>query len=157
MFIVLSGPYALRCRARLTSNVMPRKQLMRTSSTVFVALAVLASNGALASPLPPAAKAEVSALLARLESSGCKFNRNGTWHTSQEARSHLQSKLEYLERKAQAATAEAFIELAATSSSTTGKAYLVQCQGEQPIPSAAWLSTQLAAIRKQAGPVPGTK
>ena len=135
-------------------GVAPRRRHVRRPLTAF--LLMLAGVGALATPLPPVAKAEVSALLAKLERSGCKFNRNGSWYTSQEARAHLQGKLDYVERKAQATTAEAFIELAATSSSVSGKAYLVQCPGEPPVPSATWLAGQLAAIRQQSGAVPRT-
>lgn len=107
-----------------------------------------------AEPLPPAARAEVTALLARLEGSGCSFNRNATWHNSRDARRHLERKLEYVEKNAKATSAEAFIALAATSSSSSGKPYQVQCPGEQAVPSAAWLGSQLAALRKSAGGQP---
>lgn len=43
------------------------------------------------------AQREVSALLAFVENSGCSFVRNGSEHSPQEARAHLQKKLEYLE------------------------------------------------------------
>ncbi|WP_428003867.1 DUF5329 family protein [Acidovorax sp.] len=33
-------------------------------------------------------------MLTHLESSGCKFNRNAAWYSGQEARRHLQRKLE---------------------------------------------------------------
>lgn len=119
------------------------------SCTVWL-LGVLAAPAG-AAPLPAAAQSEVQALLVRLEASGCRFNRNGTWHSSAEARAHLQSKLDHLEKKAQIASAEAFIDMAASSSSVTGKAYMVQCQDKPMVTSAAWLAAQLAMLRKQAG------
>jgi len=98
--------------------------------------------------LPTTARAEVTAVLARLEASGCQFNRNGTWHSGAEAKSHLQSKLEYLEKKAAPKSAEEFIDLAATRSSISGSAYQVKCGGEPSVPSAAWLMFQLQEVRR---------
>jgi hypothetical protein len=105
---------------------------------------VLTAHG---EPLPPTAKSEVAAVLARLEASGCQFNRNGTWHSGAEARSHLQSKLEYLESKGAPKSAEEFIDLAATKSSFTGTPYQVKCGAEASIPSAVWLKLQLQEVR----------
>lgn len=120
---------------------------MRTSS-VLLALLFLTPSTGYAEPLAPAVKAEVRTLLTRLESSGCKFNRNGTWYSGREARGHLQRKLEQVEEQAKVPTTEAFIEMAASKSSMTGKPYLVQCPGEKSVASAWWLATQLTAVRK---------
>lgn len=120
---------------------------LRTATLALLLMAGLTS--AHAEPLPPAVKAEIHALLGQLEASGCQFNRNGTWYTSQEARSHLERKLDYVEKKAKAPTTEAFIELAASTSSMSGKPYLVQCQGTAAVPSAQWLGSKLAALRKR--------
>ena len=35
--------------------------------------------------------------MSRLEASGCEFNRNGSWYTPTEAKSHLLRELKYLE------------------------------------------------------------
>lgn len=107
---------------------------------------------AAAAPLPPAARAEIDGLLSRLETSACEFNRNGTWHTAAEAKSHLLRKLKYLEDRSAVASAEQFIERAASGSSTTGQPYLVKCGNGAPVPSATWLLAQLQAIRSSAGP-----
>lgn len=80
--------------------------LMRLVLTSLLALASVAN----AAPLPATARAEVDALLTRLQSSGCQFNRNGSWHAGAEARAHLLKKLDYLERKNLVQTAEQFIE-----------------------------------------------
>ena len=109
---------------------------------------MLASTAALAEPLPPAAKAEVTAVLNRLEASGCEFNRNDRWHSAAQARAHLQRKLDHVESKAAVKTAEGFIYLAASKSSVTGVAYQVRCRGQAPEASAAWLLKQLAELRR---------
>jgi hypothetical protein len=44
-----------------------------------------------AAPLSPAVSNEIDDLMSRLEASGCEFNRNGSWHTATEAKSHLLS------------------------------------------------------------------
>jgi hypothetical protein len=85
--------------------------------------------------------------MSKLEASGCEFNRNGSWYTSAEAKSHLLRKLNYLEERTSVQTAEQFIELAASSSSTTGQPYLVKCGNGAPVESGAWLFSQLQAMR----------
>ncbi|MFG6414411.1 DUF5329 family protein [Roseateles sp. DC23W] len=100
-----------------------------------------------AAPLPPAARAEVDALLARLQSSGCEFNRNGSWHSGADAKSHLLKKLDYLEGKDLVKTAEQFIASGASGSSMSGKPYLVRCAGKAPVESAQWLTAELQQLR----------
>jgi hypothetical protein len=118
------------------------------------ALATGAPAGVLAAPAPPAVRAEIDALLARLAASGCEFERNGRWHDAAEARSHLQRKLDHVERRGTLRSTEQFIELAATSSSTSGRAYQVRCGGNA-VPSANWLARELAALRA-ARPAPAS-
>jgi len=120
--------------------------------TVTILLLGLASLGTNAAPLPPAARAEVDALLARLQSSGCEFNRNGSWHAGAEAKAHLLKKLDVLERKDLVQTTEQFIERGASSSSMSGKAYLVRCAGKAPVESAQWLKAELQRLRAAPSP-----
>ena len=110
-------------------------------------LSVSFAAASVAAPLAPAARAEIDGLLSRLESSACAFNRNGTWHTSAEAKSHLLRKLKYLEDRGLVATAEQFIERAASSSSTTGQPYLVRCGNGVPVSSGTWMLSQLQIMR----------
>lgn len=117
---------------------------MRTPLALLLAFAAAA---ALANPLPPAARAEVDALLSRLQASGCEFNRNGSWYAGAEARAHLLKKLDYLEGKDMVKTAEQFIERGASASSSSGKAYLVRCAGKAPVESAHWLKAELQLLR----------
>ncbi len=100
-----------------------------------------------ATPLSPTARAEVDALLTRLQASGCEFNRNGTWYPGAEARAHLQKKLEVLEGKGLVQTAEQFVDRGASSSSMSGKPYLVRCAGKAPVESAQWLKAELQQVR----------
>ena len=100
-----------------------------------------------AASLSPAAKAEIDALLSRLEASSCTFNRNGTWYPASEAKSHLLRKLKYLEDRGMVQSAEQFIERAASSSSTTGRPYLVKCGSGAPVQSGTWLRSQLDVMR----------
>ncbi len=114
--------------------------------TLFAFLAFV-STAAVAAPLPPAARAEVDALMTRLQSSGCEFNRNGSWYAGAEAKAHLLKKLDYLEGKDMVATAEQFIDKGASTSSTSGKAYLVRCAGKAPVESGTWLKAELQQMR----------
>jgi hypothetical protein len=111
-----------------------------------VLLLLLAPLAAVPKELPPAARAEVLTLLSRLESSGCQFSRNDAWYAASEARTHLLRKLEYLEKNGSPASAEAFIEQAASKSSASGKPYRVRC-GASEAASADWLQRELRAMR----------
>jgi len=86
-------------------------------------------------------------MLSSLEASACEFNRNGTWHSVAEAKAHLSRKLRYLEDRGAVPSAERFIELAASTSSTTGQPYLVKCGSGAPVQSGTWLPSQLKVMR----------
>ncbi|MDR2507811.1 MAG: DUF5329 domain-containing protein [Candidatus Accumulibacter sp.] len=110
------------------------------SAALWCCLAAAAST-------PPPVRAEIDALLTRLQASGCQFSRNGSWHSGSEAKEHLLRKLEHLESKETVQSAERFIELAASRSSWSGQAYQVKCAGASPVESQVWLSRQLEIIR----------
>ncbi len=105
--------------------------------------------------LPPTASAALSAnaqeeityLLGFVESSGCEFYRNGSWHDPSSARAHLRDKYEYLAARDRVQTAEDFIERAATKSSLTGRPYQVRCGGGTVVMSNQWLRDALAHHR----------
>ncbi len=71
-------------------------------------------------------RAEIAHLLKHLESSGCQFQRNGSWYAPARAVSHLNQKYEYLLKRGLVTNAESFIERAATESSMSGKPYSVK-------------------------------
>lgn len=95
---------------------------------------------------------EITSLFTSLETSGCEFNRNGTWYTASKASDHLKRKYDYLARKHLADTAELFIARAASGSSMSGKAYQVRCPGKATVDSAAWFQDQLRHYRKAHSP-----
>lgn len=113
-----------------------------------VALLALAAGGASAAPPPAAAQAEIEALLKALQTSGCQFNRNGSWHAAAEAQAHLARKLEYLEGKGLVKSAEDFIDRGASGSSSSGKPYLVRCGDAPAVESKVWLKARLVDLRQ---------
>jgi hypothetical protein len=117
----------------------------------LILLALCASSLAIAGPVPAPVRAEIDALLSSLASSGCEFNRNGSWHNAPQARTHLLRKLEYLEGKSAVKTTEDFIQLAASSSSMSGKPYQVRCPGNKSVESRNWLLAQLKLVRSPSG------
>jgi len=115
--------------------------------TMATAAAMFSANHAVAEPGTPATKREVTQLLDFVAQSDCQFNRNGTWYDAKKARVHLQEKYDYLDHRGKIPNAEAFIELAATQSSMSGKAYQVRCGNGPVLPSASWLSNELKRLR----------
>ena len=129
-------------------SVRPHNASVSTLKHFSILFALLlASLAASAEPMPTVARAEVASALARLEASGCKFNRNGKWYTGAQAREHLQMKLDYAEKKASLKTAEEFITVAASKSSTSGEPYRVKCADKPPVLSSVWLLQQVQAGR----------
>jgi hypothetical protein len=125
--------------------------LERMMGMAALTLGVVSTTGpAWASPTPAPVRAEINALMGRLESSGCQFFRNGDWHSGAEAKTHLLRKLDAVEGKTTVAKTEQFIELAATRSSSSGQTYQVRCGQAAPVPSATWLGSQLQTLRAAA-------
>jgi hypothetical protein len=122
-------------------------------AAALIAMLMLVAGAAPAGTLPLAERAEIESLLSRIEASACRFKRNGSWHAPAEARAHLQRKLDYLQGKGAVASAEQFIERAATRSSISGQAYSVQCGSQAPQPSGEWLFGQLQQLRAVSRPV----
>ena len=125
---------------------------MRTTNILAVILVTLATAASptFAADLPATSRAEIDALLNRLGTSGCQFNRNGSWYSSTDAKAHLAKKLNYLVEKRKLDGTEQFIKLAASSSSMSGKPYQVRCGDSQPVASQTWLTTELQTIRAKA-------
>jgi len=116
------------------------KRLLAMLITMLVWPAALAEPDAVA-------RSEIAHLLKYLETSGCQFQRNGSWYVPDRAASHLNQKYEYLLKKDLVATAEQFIERAATESSASGKPYAVKCGDAAAVPSADWLRAELQRFR----------
>ena len=119
---------------------------------LFSLLLVVAGSGLIAivpealSQTTPQAAQEIKALLDFVEHSPCQFVRNGLEYPGPRARAHLQQKLDYLEGKNRVSSAEDFIDLAATKSSLSGRAYEVRCQ-ESVEPAGTWLKRELQRQR----------
>ena len=115
---------------------------------------VLAIAVVLAVPAPvPGAEAgedagrEIAALIEAVGASGCRFQRNGRWHPSTAAQSHLQRKLATARRRGLDGDAETFIDSIASRSSTSGQPYRVQCADAPEQPAADWFRAQLQRLR----------
>jgi hypothetical protein len=125
---------------------------MNVKATSLVLLAILTITTSVRAAEPDAvARREIAYLIDHLAASGCQFNRNGTWHDAPRAVSHLRRKYEYLLKKNMVPDADAFIRLAASESSTSGKPYLVKCADQPETPSAEWFRVALRKIRKHEG------
>lgn len=96
---------------------------------------------------PQSAQDEIQHLLKYLGRADCEFLRNGAWHSAGEARDHIARKYRYLLKKDLVKTSEDFIRLAATNSSASGTAYQVRCADHDAVPSAVWLTEELARYR----------
>jgi hypothetical protein len=105
------------------------------------------TNVSAAAPTAAPVRAEIDALLGKLQASGCQFNRNGSWYSGADAKVHLLRKLEYVENKTTVQSTEQFIELAAAKSSSSGKPYQVRCGGGPAVDSQLWLTRQLTTLR----------
>lgn len=114
---------------------------------VYLLLAFTAN--AYSGEISPTTRAELEHLFSYLETSGCQFNRNGSWYTAMEATAHIRHKYEYLDNKGLITTAEDFIEKAASQSSMTRKAYEVKCAAQSPLKSAPWFSAELKKYRDE--------
>jgi hypothetical protein len=117
-------------------------------SVVVFMIAIAASISAIVSAAPTAkAQHEIDALIAGLGTSGCQFERNGSWYDAKAARDHLQTKYNYLRKHNMADTAELFIERGASKSSMTGKLYHVRCQDKPAETSERWFKQRLQTLR----------
>lgn len=113
----------------------------------LIAIFALVSAFCHAKELSGSAKQEIEHLFTYLESSGCEFNRNGSWYAATEASVHIRKKYDYLTRKGLLNTSESFIEKAASESSMSGKPYQVKCEGQPVVLSSIWFKNELKAYR----------
>lgn len=117
----------------------------------FLVIASLAVVALPASAAPsPATQREISGLMQALETSGCRFQRNGTWYDAVAARGHLQRKYDYLLKRDMVDSSEQFIDRAASRSSMSGKAYKVSCSGAPEQDASTWFLQQLRRLRTPA-------
>jgi len=113
----------------------------------LLALAAFLPLCGLAAQPTPATLAEIDHLMSYIAHSDCRFYRNGSWHGMDEARAHVSTKYEWLRDRGQVATAEEFIEGAASRSSLSGEDYRVQCPGGPEQSTGPWLKAELRRLR----------
>jgi len=89
---------------------------------------------------------EIDYLLEFVSGSGCTFIRNGEEHEPADAVEHLQLKRRRGRRHY--SSTEEFIERIASSSSWSGKPYLIACGGANPSPVRDWYLNALAEYRE---------
>ena len=87
---------------------------------------------------------EVRLLIDAIAASRCDFNRNGRQHTAEEAAAHLE--LKYARAGKHIVSADEFITQLASSSSFTGRPYLMSCKGDT-LPAEDWMIDALEQIR----------
>ena len=122
--------------------------LTRPAHLLVAALLAAGCSMSIAAPTPAPVRAEILALVEKIQTSGCQFERNGKWHGAAEAKAHLLRKLDYAENSRKTITrTEQVIELAASSSSLSGKPYRIKCGNGEPVASQAWLNRELQALR----------
>ena len=106
------------------------------------------SHGPLAFAEPfTIAQIEINYMLNFVEISGCEFYRNGSWYDSVQAQQHLRAKFDYLSARNRIATAEDFIERAASKSSLSGRSYEVRCGDCTTTTTNDWLKAVLVRFR----------
>lgn len=113
-----------------------------------IAVAAVAAGVALSTAeAAPDAKAqrEIDHLLAFVAASPCRFVRSGTEYDGREARDHLARKFDAV--RTLVSTADQFVDRIASSSSVTGRAYLVRC-GDRETTARDWLGGELARLRR---------
>lgn len=90
-------------------------------------------------------EAEIEYLMTEIGRSDCTFIRNGKRHDAADAEAHIRMKYRNAFRHAK--TAEMFIDRLASKSSMSRKPYLMECPGEDAVPSGEWLKSKLAEFR----------
>ncbi len=127
----------------------PRTRVL-SSLLVLLVVSGLAWWSPLVDAEPASVDAEIAYLIGVIDTSSCDFERNGSWYDGREAAAHLRDKYRWLARVRRIETAEEFIEQVASSSSFSGRPYILRCAGAAEINTAPWLREALASYRKPA-------
>lgn len=96
--------------------------------------------------------AEIDYLLESIVASDCTFIRNGKEHSTADARDHLAMKRK--RGKRYYTNTDEFIERIASSSSWSGKPYLIACDGGEARPIKGWYLEHLNHYRARQGAAP---
>lgn len=92
------------------------------------------------------AQNEINHLLNYIESTQCKYERNGSLYSGVDAVSHIKKKYNYYADDIK--TAEDFIRLSATKSMMSGNFYKMHCKDQAAEKSQNWLLKELSHFRE---------
>jgi hypothetical protein len=109
---------------------------------------VLSWSYSMAADIDVKTQTEIAHLFTQMQQSNCRFGRNGSWYSAEEAVRHVDRKYQYLLKRAAIRSTENFIARAASRSSTSGKAYRMQCGESSAVESGQWFRSELNAFRK---------
>ena len=124
-------------------------RLPRAMAGLLGILAVVTLSSAMAQSASQDAEmsAEIDFLIDSVGRDGCRFVRNERTYRGRDARAHLRSK-----RRRNAHlfdSTEEFIEKLASSSATSGAAYLIRCRDEPEQSAQVWFSNLLMQYRQR--------
>ncbi|MCF6325420.1 MAG: DUF5329 domain-containing protein [Gammaproteobacteria bacterium] len=97
--------------------------------------------------VPTEQRHEVEHLLNFIANTSCIIDRNGSLHNGPEALAHIKKKYAYFRNDI--SSTEQFIELSASQSTFSGKAYTVRCEDTAVVTTREWLLTELVKYRHQ--------
>ncbi len=120
---------------------------MKTQWRALVVLFLITQTALWAEDISPSEKVRVEQLIQRVEQlKDAKFVRNGSEYDAKTAAKFLKGKFDSNDSKIK--TAQDFIEIAATKSSTSGKPYLIRYANGQEITSSAFFLAELKSIEQ---------
>ena len=122
----------------------------RLRNALFAVMAIIA-QGASAHGEAATTAGEIDHLMAFVQSSGCEFNRNGTWYPASAAHDHILKKLNYIRDRTTIPSAEYFIQEAASRSSMGDRMmYQIRCNNSPVQECRGWLLGELNKSRIRA-------
>ena len=123
--------------------------MISVKPTIFVSgvLLLLVSSTVSLADVSESQALEIDFLISYLQNSNCQMIRNGKSYSGKDGARHVRRKYDHFSDKI--SSTEEFIDYSATKSTISGRLYEVQCPGEEPVPSSAWLLEGLAAYRKR--------
>jgi hypothetical protein len=90
---------------------------------------------------------EINHLLAFLQNSECRFERNGKIHSANDTAAHAKRKYNYFKDRID--STEKFIEYSATKSTMSRKYYMVLCKDKPDTKTRDWLLQELKNYRSK--------
>ncbi len=111
--------------------------------TKFLMLVLLCVSSSHAFAVSESLQSQIEALIGAVAQSQCVFIRNGKQHTARESVKHISRKYAHFENEID--SIERFVDLTASRSLMTGKAYEVECEGLS-MTSQSWMLDKAAEL-----------